>query len=404
MFYKTKVKSIFPGGIIDAHNKRLVFVGNKLARVGDLVWTDGSVVLGHTPIRGGGAFFDSPTAGVPVLCDNLQGYFDMQGKFHSAKLPVSWCFVNDDKCYYQLPEPTGSPAPLQIEGMTFQRAPTLNEYYLDAEIATDDEGKTDGIRYAVNKFDRYYGLYVNHSRTTLKVFKNGEKDETFTSRIAEFQKVWFSGGSCLNFIYLEKQNVRGYFRDYEQTGYTPHTLNANGIRVSPSHTYYRFALYGFDKTTIYKLPVERTFDWVGSYYQYHDSGEYAGSWQAVLDKIVTLSISAAATVKIPLQDGYALHFSTEDQPAEIISNISETTLQGNIFDERGKAILYGFPIYNAYRSIRSVTKLKNGCLVGTTKNELWKYSKKGGLTLVGTGLKNFRLRKMRNPLHAKVIV
>lgn len=101
MFYQTQVKSIIQGGVIDVHGKTLSLIGNKFVKQGDFVWTDGKVVFGHTPIRGGGILPVEPN-GVPVLgwfiteikpseigvinehiIDFFAGYFTNQGNYIS---------------------------------------------------------------------------------------------------------------------------------------------------------------------------------------------------------------------------------------------------------------------------------------------------------------------------------
>ncbi len=81
MFYQTTVKSVTAGGVVDVQGKSLSLIGNKFVRAGDLIWTDGNVVFGHTPVRGGGIMFNEPS-GIPVLsADDLRGYINNRGMF-----------------------------------------------------------------------------------------------------------------------------------------------------------------------------------------------------------------------------------------------------------------------------------------------------------------------------------
>ena len=132
MFYKTTVHSLVPGGVVDSRGKTLTFIGNKVARVGDTIWTDGRVVFGHTPARGSPILAGgNRTYGIPVLFeDGTQGYFDMDGEFHEAKLPVTGRFVNSNRCYFQIPEGVNA---------------------LDAEIVA---GSGNHYRYAVSRCTR----------------------------------------------------------------------------------------------------------------------------------------------------------------------------------------------------------------------------------------------------------
>ncbi len=98
MFYQTTVKSVTAGGVIDVQGKSLSLIGNKLVRVGDLIWTDGNVVFGHTPIRGGGILHAEPS-GIPVLADDLRGYFNLSGDYKPYNIKGDTWIVNDKKIY-----------------------------------------------------------------------------------------------------------------------------------------------------------------------------------------------------------------------------------------------------------------------------------------------------------------
>lgn len=98
MFYQTQVKSIIQGGVIDVHGKELSLIGNKLVKKGDFVWTDGKVVFGHIPIRGGGVLH-AEQSGIPVLANNLRGYFNLNGDFKSYNIKGDEWIVNDKNHY-----------------------------------------------------------------------------------------------------------------------------------------------------------------------------------------------------------------------------------------------------------------------------------------------------------------
>lgn len=381
MFYRTKVKSIFPGGIIDAHNKRLVFVGNKLARVGDLVWTDGSVVLGHTPIRGGAPIAGGNPDGVPVLCDNLQGYFDTQGKFHSAKLPVSGSdrFVNDDKYFCKVPDNA-----------------------VDAEIAVDADGKPDGV---------WYGISQTNNAADVTLFKNGQQESNLLESITHKLKDIVA----MPFFFLGKQgDVKALLLNRE-TEYP--TVND--------------VLWLYENNTATTVPKA----WVK--YRHHD------------DVTEVVASGGDFTMSVTLPDGYRMAFNVNTAPEpparvdDVVTIESKVDIYGNennpviaalpvtakwsysnvscttgisylIYWKVTSTIVYfGLPYpqeitwvcyyLSGMPTIRLVLKLGKCCLIATNSRELWKYTETDGLTLVGTGLKNFRLRSMKNVLHAKVI-
>lgn len=98
MFYQTQVKSIIQGGVIDTNGKQLSLIGNKLVKQGDFVWTDGKVIFGHTPIRGGGVLFVEPN-GIPVLANLLRGYFTKNGVYKNFPIVGNNWIVNDKRHY-----------------------------------------------------------------------------------------------------------------------------------------------------------------------------------------------------------------------------------------------------------------------------------------------------------------
>ena len=99
MFYQIQVARITSGGVIDVQGKELSLIGNKRVKAGDVVWTDGKVIFGHTPIRGGGVLY-AESSGIPVLADNdLRGYFTKTGNYKSYKIKGDEWIVNDKNIY-----------------------------------------------------------------------------------------------------------------------------------------------------------------------------------------------------------------------------------------------------------------------------------------------------------------
>ena len=138
MYYQTKIKSLIAGGAIDTSGKRLQFIGNNPAQVGDMVWTDGRVIFGHTPIRGTPLMFaDEPK--IPVLGDDWRGYVKSTGKFRGCDIADDAWIVNNDKYFYHGAEDSAK--------------------LLDAEITAEGEliTVTDGF-YRKNQ----YVTYTNH--------------------------------------------------------------------------------------------------------------------------------------------------------------------------------------------------------------------------------------------------
>lgn len=80
MFYATQIKSIDTGGVIDTQGKRLTFIGYLPVKVGDTVYTDGSVIFGNAPPKGSPTVPDQPS-GIPISGDDLSCYFTRFGKY-----------------------------------------------------------------------------------------------------------------------------------------------------------------------------------------------------------------------------------------------------------------------------------------------------------------------------------
>ena len=76
--------------------RRLAFIGYLPCKAGDWVYTDGSVIFGNSKPKGAPVIFDEPS-GVPVLGDNIRGYFTTRGKFKPYRVIGENWIVNNDK-------------------------------------------------------------------------------------------------------------------------------------------------------------------------------------------------------------------------------------------------------------------------------------------------------------------
>lgn len=135
MFYKTQIKSVTNDGVLDIQGKSLKFIGYLRVKPGDTVFTDGKFIFGNVPPKGTPAIFDEPS-GIPVLGDKdssgseeLQGYFNRNGKYRKYKVAGDKWIVNDKKTYAH---------------------DNGEENIIDAEIARDSNGKEIGV-YTVEK-------------------------------------------------------------------------------------------------------------------------------------------------------------------------------------------------------------------------------------------------------------
>lgn len=96
MFYQTQIAQLQGGIAIDKQGKRLRFIGNLPCQVGDYVWTDGAVIFGHVPTRFTPSIPDID-GGIPILADNLRGYFTERGKFKNFNIVQDDWIVNSRK-------------------------------------------------------------------------------------------------------------------------------------------------------------------------------------------------------------------------------------------------------------------------------------------------------------------
>ena len=125
MFYQTQISKLITGGIIDTNGRQLRCCGNLPVSEGDYVWTDGSVVFGHVPIR------DTPNlqpieGGIPAAFADDKGYFSKTGRFSKYSIAVDkaephW-IVNGKRKYFH-----------------------SDTRVFDAEISIDENGVEDGL-------------------------------------------------------------------------------------------------------------------------------------------------------------------------------------------------------------------------------------------------------------------
>ena len=98
MFYVTRIQTINGSTVTDTSGRRLRFIGNLPVKVGDVVCTDGTFIFGHAPPKGSPAIFDEQS-GIPILANNLRGYFNLNGDFKSYNIAGDAWIVNDKKFY-----------------------------------------------------------------------------------------------------------------------------------------------------------------------------------------------------------------------------------------------------------------------------------------------------------------
>lgn len=99
MFFQTQLKTIGAGGAVDMQGRRLAFIGYLPCKAGDWVFTDGNIIFGNSPPKGSPTPATEQPSGIPVLSDDLRGYFTSRGKFKSYKIAGSDWIVNDEKIF-----------------------------------------------------------------------------------------------------------------------------------------------------------------------------------------------------------------------------------------------------------------------------------------------------------------
>ena len=446
MFYQTKVKSITPSGIIDTSGRKLSFVGNKLVRANDFVWTDGKVVFGHTPIRGGNVLLQQTDdeMGIPVLCDDIQGYFDMRGEFHEEILPVTGLFVNDSKNYYQPPNIS---------------SPYRNDVLLDAEILVDENGKSRGaiFLYRVGYFSDTLGIYAQSNFIVYKSDSTKLSEIPFTKEITNAAgntilvadpTTRYGGtlpiynflketGEQMHIIYASREELREEF-------FLPFEGNGAWIYCTVQDILSEQKLYLYQDTNIKATLFTRT----GAYRLQHGvpPEEYRELVLPYAYGATPFVITVNFDGVLPLQDGFQIKYTEkvpiiEDnelnfsgayfhsygpgQKFQLLGSYSGNnsfmfpfyTNKFSILNKNGNAILdvdfpartinpvnisiiklsgerylLSLPIYKAYHSSAE------SC------NGIYLYDKKNGLRrVIDSCCLNTRLRPMRNVLKAKVI-
>lgn len=99
--YQTVLRSVNGYTAIGANGEKLQFVGNWYGKVGEIVWTDGNIIFGHSPLRASSTMTIFPTnSGIPVLCNNLRGYFSPAGTWSAYDVVQKDWIVNNENYFF----------------------------------------------------------------------------------------------------------------------------------------------------------------------------------------------------------------------------------------------------------------------------------------------------------------
>ena len=139
MFYRTQIKAITDFGVVDMAGKKLRFVGYLPVKAGDFVFTDGTFIFGNVPPRGSPATFGEDPPGVPVLGDDLRGYFSRNGIFKNYPVKQDTWLVNSDKKFAHGSEDNVIDAELADDGslLTVEKNP----------VQVQDDEQSDSLFY-----------------------------------------------------------------------------------------------------------------------------------------------------------------------------------------------------------------------------------------------------------------
>lgn len=168
MFYATKIREVGNGKAVDEQGKVLSFIGYLPVEVGDIVFTDGTVIFGNAKVKGTPATFSQENSGIPVLADqNFRGYFTKDGAYKKYSVAGTNWLVNAKRSY----------------------AHDLGEgIILDAEIARDENRKEIGV-YTVEKniiqigtLDNLHADFISRNNELIQdceiiIYKNSEEQE-----------------------------------------------------------------------------------------------------------------------------------------------------------------------------------------------------------------------------------
>ena len=98
--YQTVLRSVNGYTAIGANGEKLQFVGNWYGKAGDTVWTDGNIIFGHSPLRASSMMISPANSGIPVLCDNLRGYFSPAGTWSDYDIAQKDWIVNNENYFF----------------------------------------------------------------------------------------------------------------------------------------------------------------------------------------------------------------------------------------------------------------------------------------------------------------
>ena len=231
MFYRTQIKSVTSGGVVDTTGRSLRFIGFLPVKAGDFVFTDGTFVFGNAPPKGAPAVFDEPS-GIPVLGDfdssgenELRGYFTANGRYKTYGIADDDWITNSKYKFNHGEE-------------------TLNgEKVIDAEFDTDGKlftAEKKITQITANDYDYHWGFYQEEATGIFAPISFGRiavhvPGDNFYDRVEGFQTKRQADGSVRPFY----QNIGGNVTSsYDDGFYWAFRNETEGLGINMATCYF----------------------------------------------------------------------------------------------------------------------------------------------------------------------
>ena len=185
MFYRTQIKSVTGSVVVDKDGKNLQFMGYLPVKAGDWVFTDGKFIFGNVPPRGSPAVFAEVQSGIPVLADDLRGYFAKNGSFRNYAVAQDDWIVNSEKNFNH-----GSNE-------------TDNGKIIDAEVFANNiytaEKKLTLLKKEYNDF--HFGFYSHNQPVVISINDDGITDSYPADELSNASSPSLKGGYYVSSSY-----------------------------------------------------------------------------------------------------------------------------------------------------------------------------------------------------------
>ena len=385
MFYQTRLKSVSAGGAIDAAGKRLTFVGNNPAQVGDTVWTDGKIIFGHVTLRSTPLIIVE-RGGVPVAFADregnyLFGYFTPNGDFKRVDFKDynSGVIFNSDRDLVNFPSYYGTGADVNVLRPTSTIDIRVNRLQA-VSSAVDSKGIPDGVYTLEVQFYPPHNPYAPYGPPPFK---------SFGASFVILRK----NGQILQRINYEELELR----------ILANISSQSDSQWASANTYYINTLLD-DKGSVsfWKFFVHNCND-VG----HGDQCDFVAFDLSGNLFLSQRNLNRGDIVQVPIQNDFSIEVSVDWPDAGLAPGAGPGTAPifdlNGIFDSQHNLICK--PPFS-YTRLLMVERLRRGYLVGALGSDLYIVSKDGTQEKFDPGLPsksyllNFNLQKMRRIPHS----